>query len=367
MVLLCFTGFVLIYHLFTTKHNEWKDGGRTTEFNATQELYDYKTQRNFLVRFKNIRLKYRMEFANACPNDTKLIMLSMARRDGFDKRKGVRQTWMNDSLEEEQRKHGDLVFLHGFEDKYKHIHLKWYAALQWQQSFCKSAEWVMKADDDAVVHLRRLSHWVDAKFRPIAAKNPLIYFGLVLFNPNPDRNTNSKWYISEDVYPLDWFPSFMQGTVYLTTPATIRAVLARAKETVGFYLDDVLFTGILAELGNVKLSDHRNHFLLNFSLDERNGECVNGTPTAISMYGVSDFNGYFAAFHAHFPVDALLFHQSVTVRVAPARPETHSAQSHRTGAEQQKGNGTEKQQRQKWAFVEHWHFGWEERNAAENI
>ncbi|KAL3105792.1 hypothetical protein niasHT_026567 [Heterodera trifolii] len=292
MVLLCFTGFVLIYHLYTTKQNEWKDGGRTTELNATEELYDYKTQRNFLVRFKNIRLKYRMEFANACPDGTKLIMLSMARRDGFDKRKGVRQTWMNDSLDEEQRKHGDLVFLHGFEDKYKHIHLKWFAALQWQQSFCKSAEWVMKADDDAVVHLRRLSHWVDAKFRPLAAKNPLIYFGLVLFNPNPIRNTNSKWYISEDVYPLDWFPSFMQGTVYLTTPATIRAVLARAKEIVGFYLDDVLFTGILADLANVKLSDHRNHFLLNFSLDERNGECVNGTPTAISMYGVSDFNGY---------------------------------------------------------------------------
>uniref|UniRef100_A0A914I0L8 Hexosyltransferase n=1 Tax=Globodera rostochiensis TaxID=31243 RepID=A0A914I0L8_GLORO len=88
------------------------------------------------------------EFANACPNQTELIMLTLSRRNGFETRKAIRQTWMNDSvpgevisfliadagdgeaidvqkkLEEEQAKHGDLVFLHGFIDIYAHLHLK---------------------------------------------------------------------------------------------------------------------------------------------------------------------------------------------------------------------------------------------------
>uniref|UniRef100_A0A183CNL2 Hexosyltransferase n=1 Tax=Globodera pallida TaxID=36090 RepID=A0A183CNL2_GLOPA len=100
-------------------------------------------------------------------------MLTLSRRNGFENRKGIRQTWMNDSvpgevirfliadagegeaidvqqkLEEEQAKHGDLVFLHGFIDIYAHIHLKVYGGFEWQQSFCANAEWVLKVDDDA--------------------------------------------------------------------------------------------------------------------------------------------------------------------------------------------------------------------------
>uniref|UniRef100_A0A183CI27 Hexosyltransferase n=1 Tax=Globodera pallida TaxID=36090 RepID=A0A183CI27_GLOPA len=273
--------------------------------------------KHFEIRFKNIFQKCLMEFANPCPGQTELIMLTMSRRHGFENRKGIRQTWMNDSvpgevirfliadagegetadvqkkLEQEQAKHGDLVFLHGFVDIYAHIHLKWYGGLEWQQSFCANAKWVMKVDDDALVHLRRLAHWTEKIFRPIVVQNPLVYFGEIFHLSPPQRNPESKWYISEDVYPEDMYPDFMQGTVYLTTPATINAILLRTRQIDGFYLDDVVYTALLAKLANVTLSDQKKHIMWRFVFDEWSGECEDGVPmpAAFSVNGtkLSDF------------------------------------------------------------------------------
>ncbi|KAI3419387.1 Beta-1,3-galactosyltransferase 2 [Globodera pallida] len=200
--------------------------------------------------------------------------------NGFENRKGIRQTWMNDSvpgevirfliadagkgeaidvqqkLEEEQAKHGDLVFLHGFVDIYAHIHLILilvYGGFKWQQSFCANAEWVLKVDDDALVHLRRLAHWTGKKFRPIVVQNPLVYFGYIYHQSIPVRDPKSKWYAPKEMYPNDVYPDFMSGTVYLTNPATINAILLHTRQIDGFYLEDVFYTGILAKLANLDI------------------------------------------------------------------------------------------------------------------
>uniref|UniRef100_A0A914I1E9 Hexosyltransferase n=1 Tax=Globodera rostochiensis TaxID=31243 RepID=A0A914I1E9_GLORO len=253
-------------------------------------------------------------FATTKGSNTELIMLTMSRRNGFENRMGIRQTWMNDSvpgevirfliadaedgeandvqqkLEEEQAKHGDLVFLHGFVDIYAHLHLKMYGGFEWQQSFCANAEWVMKVDDDALVHLRRLAHWTGKKFRPIVAQNPLVFFGKIFHLPLPIRDPESKWYAPKEMYPKDMYPDFMQGTVYLTTPATINAILLHSGQIDGFYLDDVVYTGILAELANVTLSDQEKHFMWRFDFDEKNGECEDGVPTPFSIWGAEKLN-----------------------------------------------------------------------------
>ncbi|KAL3113367.1 hypothetical protein niasHT_018982 [Heterodera trifolii] len=275
LLFLC-VGAILILLLYNTEVPQiinstlnWKVSRNSAEREEQlkEAKNDQKERRNeqFIVRFKNFRLKYRMEFEKECPEKTTLIMLSMARRDGFEKRKGIRETWMKDA---------------------------WYGGLQWQQSFCAGAQWVMKADDDSIVHLRRLAYWRKKKFNKIAEQNPLVYIGYIYYNPAPIRDQNSKWYISEDVYPLDWYPDFMQGTVYLTTPATITAILSHSHEIVGFYLDDVVFTGILAELANVKLSDQKAHFIWGLGYDEKHGQCEDGVPMAFSMWGVSTVKDY---------------------------------------------------------------------------
>ncbi|KAL3092736.1 hypothetical protein niasHS_007945 [Heterodera schachtii] len=132
---------------------------------------------NFQIHFRHFGLDAWAQFEKPCANGTKLLILTMSRREGFDSRRGIR-TWMKDALagEElrfliagpgkdeaddvqqqlvnEQKEHGDLVLMHGFVDVYAHLHIKMYSGFVWQQRHCAGAEWVLKVDDDIAVHLR---------------------------------------------------------------------------------------------------------------------------------------------------------------------------------------------------------------------
>ncbi|KAL3094612.1 hypothetical protein niasHT_023926 [Heterodera trifolii] len=270
----------------------------------------------FVIRFKNIRMNCSMEIGNACAAGTKLIMLAMSGRASFERRTGARETWMKEAapgeiqrffiadpsggeaadvkhkLEEEQKKHGDIVFLHGFVDKYKHLHLKWFGALTWQQRHCAGVEWVAKVDDDTVVHLRRMDYWINKKFRQIAAEHPLIFFGHMGGSRKPFRNRDSKWCVSREDFPGELFPPFALGNIYLTNTNSVKAVLAHSPKTNGFFLEDVLYSGILAELANVTKSDQQKHFIWM----ERKYDCVGGVPTVFAMFNAANrdqFGEYF--------------------------------------------------------------------------
>lgn len=124
-----------------------------------------------MINFTNIKIPYRVEVPKAeqCPRGTKLLILTMSRRDAFEIRETIRQSWakdavkfeynfyflilfnfkvpgtvirflladagnqtgnktiieeMNKKLEREQSEKGDLIIFRGFEDSYAHIHLK---------------------------------------------------------------------------------------------------------------------------------------------------------------------------------------------------------------------------------------------------
>lgn len=51
------------------------------------------------------------------------------------------------------------------------------------------------------------------------------------------------------------YPDFVHGVSVLLSRQVISAIMAHTGEVVGFNLDDVVFTGILASLGNVSLFD----------------------------------------------------------------------------------------------------------------
>jgi hypothetical protein len=41
------------------------------------------------------------------------------------------------------------------------------AIFQWQQTFCSSAKFLLKIDDDLVVDLDRLDFWIKNRYEPI--------------------------------------------------------------------------------------------------------------------------------------------------------------------------------------------------------
>ncbi|KAL3092737.1 hypothetical protein niasHS_007946 [Heterodera schachtii] len=88
------------------------------------------------------------------------------------------------------------------------------------------------------------------------------------------------------MFPGEHFPPFLYGGCYLTTPSTIKAVLEQAHKTDSFYLEDVLYTGILAELANVTVSDQLSHFYGN----GLQFECVDRLPTPFAVWNTDNGN-----------------------------------------------------------------------------
>ncbi|KAL3081855.1 hypothetical protein niasHS_008125 [Heterodera schachtii] len=249
--------------------------------------------KEFKSRFKNIEADFWMEIGNECPAGTQLIMLSMTSRESFEKRSCARETWMKEAVPGEVRRffvadpsdgEADIVQEELDAEQKKHGDM-WHGALIWQQRHCAGAEWVAKVDDDTVVHLRRMAFWINKKFRQIATDHPLVFLGDASGRRAPFRDMRIKWCISKKVFPAELFPLFVLGGFYLTNGATIQAVLAQTHKTDGFFLDDVLFTGILAGLANATISDQQKHITsFNRKLQFK---CVHGVPTLFAKFNAA--------------------------------------------------------------------------------
>uniref|UniRef100_A0A183C1M2 Hexosyltransferase n=1 Tax=Globodera pallida TaxID=36090 RepID=A0A183C1M2_GLOPA len=142
----------------------------------------------------------RRSWGGAAPDD--VIIRFVIGKAGKDERKSAAKN--DDLLEEEQRKFGDLL-RYDVEDVYGNLHLK--------------AE----------------------------TKGGAAFFGFVLAGTRPIRRVGHKWYVSEKTFPGNRYPNYMQGATYFGTAQAVRAVMAHTLEVVGFNMDDLLYTGILAE------------------------------------------------------------------------------------------------------------------------
>ncbi|KAH7700813.1 UDP-GlcNAc:betaGal beta-1,3-N-acetylglucosaminyltransferase 5-like protein, partial [Aphelenchoides avenae] len=78
---------------------------------------------------------------------------------------GLAEPRTQERLVVEQQQFGDIVF-YGLPDKYDKLYLKVYVIMRWQQTFCAQAAFLLKTDDDTVIHIPRLLHHIENRFRP---------------------------------------------------------------------------------------------------------------------------------------------------------------------------------------------------------
>ncbi|KAL3088224.1 hypothetical protein niasHT_021884 [Heterodera trifolii] len=202
-------------------------------------------------------------------------------------------------MNEEQKKHGDLLLLRGFVDKYLNLHFKSYGGFVWQQRHCANAKWMLKMDDDTVIHLPRMAHWIENKFRHIATKHPLLFVG-VGGHRTPVRDPNGpykKWYVSREMYAPEMYPPFVVGGGYMATTDTVKAILAQTHKINVLYLEDVMYTGILGELANATVLDQKqDHFWFPYQSENevrqfwhsKTLKCVGGVPTLFAVFAAKD-------------------------------------------------------------------------------
>ncbi|KAI1695381.1 galactosyltransferase domain-containing protein [Ditylenchus destructor] len=244
--------------------------------------------------FANLNLNYNIyvpTISNYCDN-AELFVFVPTSPSSFERRQVIRDTWassenteekvvvkfvigkpedpnMSTDLLEEQKKHDDLI-LYDHPDEIQEMHIKMHAAFKWQQIVCPDVKFIFRADDDTVVDLPRLQFWIDKEMSDVHKKNPAILFGAMRRNDGAViRDPKRKRYVSETDYPDDVFPPYCFGALYILSNEAVTGILEHTHEVNAFSLDDVLYTGILAEKAGVLKIDASKHFIRDFNYENK--------------------------------------------------------------------------------------------------
>ncbi|KAI6208759.1 Hexosyltransferase [Aphelenchoides besseyi] len=207
---------------------------------------------------------------DVCVNVSFLVIV-ISRPEDFYAREMIRKTWMketvkqtlglsspvflvgrrsdqelNSLLDEEQQQYGDVI-RYTVDDTYKLLYVKVHAAFSWQQQFCPHVRYLLKTDDDTVVDLNRLDHYVRTEFNPLLVEHPKSFFCNRWKGHKPFRDPNNRWFVSSKEYNRTVFPTFCQGCSYLLSTAAVASLLNNTATVKSIHLEDVLYTGLVAE------------------------------------------------------------------------------------------------------------------------
>ncbi|KAJ6639940.1 Beta-1,3-galactosyltransferase 5 [Pseudolycoriella hygida] len=217
------------------------------------------------------------------PKDSSAVIMVHSSRGNSEQRYAIRNTWGsikifkkwhlhlvfllgNDPLSssetdaqiiKESNEHGDMI-IGNFIDSYHNLTYKHLMGYKWVSSFCPSATFILKTDDDIFADIFQV---VEVIFVELMTTNNT-YACLNMNGNKPIRDPKSKWYVSRDVYPIDTYPAFCSGSAYLVKAKDAKKIYDVSNSTKFFWIDDVFVTGILrskyGELANDTVSGSLN-------------------------------------------------------------------------------------------------------------
>ncbi|XP_056630227.1 beta-1,3-galactosyltransferase 5 [Diorhabda sublineata] len=161
------------------------------------------------------------------------------------------------SIENENLRFGDLV-QGSFVEAYKNLTYKHTMGIKWASENCRYANYIIKMDDDTVVNIERIPTLL--KSLKLSKKSKYFIAGYVLRNMVPIREPANKWYVTKEEYELSYYPTFVSGWFYITTPKTAEQLYKLSQNTKYFWIDDTFITGILAQQLQIKHFDISKYF-----------------------------------------------------------------------------------------------------------
>uniref|UniRef100_A0A3B3DAN5 Hexosyltransferase n=1 Tax=Oryzias melastigma TaxID=30732 RepID=A0A3B3DAN5_ORYME len=118
------------------------------------------------------------------------------------------QPSLQGALQEESRLHADIIQM-DFLDSYQNLTIKTMMMMKWFSTFCPHAAFGMKVDADVFVNVFLLLERLQ--------RSPRRGFitGSVIYDGQPRRDPNSKWFLSEERYRDHTFPPYVSGAGYV--------------------------------------------------------------------------------------------------------------------------------------------------------
>lgn len=150
------------------------------------------------------------------------------------------------SLATEHFIYGDIVRSNSL-DSYNNLTLKSISMLEWTNSYCSLAKFLLKVDDDMFINIPRLvrfmqNHWNDQRQ----------IYGRLAEQWKPIRDKKSKYYLSPSLYQPEVFPNFVTGPSYLLSTDSLCELYKASLDLVFLKLEDVFITGIVSERVGVR-------------------------------------------------------------------------------------------------------------------
>ena len=147
----------------------------------------------------------------------------------------------NEAIMSEHQRYGDLI-IGNYTDRYRVITTKVLMTFQWASQI--RCSYILKTDDDVYVDVPKLAHWLME-----VLKKPTSFYGGVLYSGHVVRDKTHRHYISREELPLDYFPAFCKGLMYVISWSLIPRMVDLSRHVTRIGPDDA-YVGLLAyELG----------------------------------------------------------------------------------------------------------------------
>ena len=175
-----------------------------------------------------------------------------------------RDSIINHHVKLESQTHKDII-QGDFVDSYRNLTHKTLFILNVYTKYYKGVRYLMKIDDNVGLNLGILlgilKHSPETDF----------IMGHVLNESVPIRKQcDKKWYLSEEIYDKDTFPTYAEGPAYILTQNAAREILKVCPNVNNrFHLEDVMFTGLCRKRANITIK-HDERFCQNYNLSKDN-------------------------------------------------------------------------------------------------
>ncbi|NP_001122271.1 uncharacterized protein LOC798349 [Danio rerio] len=147
-------------------------------------------------------------------------------------------------LEEESRQHRDLI-QSNFVDSYFNLTIKTMVIMDWLATRCPQAYYSMKIDSDMFLNVDNLVTLLSAPNTP--RENYIT--GVLMRNRFVVRNKNSKWYVSEELYPEPKYPTYLLGMGYVFSNDLPSKIVEASNYVKPFNIEDAYIGACLKQLG----------------------------------------------------------------------------------------------------------------------
>ncbi|XP_076841237.1 beta-1,3-galactosyltransferase 2-like [Brachyhypopomus gauderio] len=144
----------------------------------------------------------------------------------------------------ESQQHHDII-QSNFMDTYINLTIKTMVIMDWLATHCPQSNYSMKVDSDMFLNLENLMAMLLDPNTP--TENYIT--GMVMWNRPVVRDKNSKWYVSEELYAEEFYPTYLLGMGYVFSNDLPEKIVAVSKNIKPFNIEDAYIGVCLKQIG----------------------------------------------------------------------------------------------------------------------